>query len=197
MVKGKTNVRLNFLSPKTGTQECEASLHEAAAAMAATAAARPPLSALSAGARNILASISNAPSSSTNAQPKDGEKLLLSPEIKSSVTRSAGASATTSHEEEEEEEKEKEKYPHLENNSTISNNNVEEHTTPAAGRRTPDPFLTSTAAIPKPSTQQRRRASWVPTPPKAAAKNVEAAPRRSSFAGKRKSKLTPTFPLDF
>jgi hypothetical protein len=196
MVKGKTNVRLNFLSPKTGTQECEASLHEAAAAMAATAAARPPLSALSAGARNILASISNAPSSSTNAQPKDGEKLLLSPEIKSSLTRSAGASATTSHEEEEEEE-EKKKYPHLENSSTISNNNVKEHTTPAAGHRTPDPFLTSTAAIPKPSTQQRRRASWVPTPPKAAAKNVEAAPRRSSFAGKRKSKLTPTFPLDF
>ncbi|KAH9532376.1 hypothetical protein CY35_19G090000 [Sphagnum magellanicum] len=175
MVKGKTNVRLNFVSPKTGTQECEASLQEAAAAMAA---ARPPLSALSAGARNILASISNAPSSSTNAQPKDGEKLLLSPEIKSSVTRSAGASATTSHEEEEEK-----KYPHLENSSTISNNNVKEHTTPDASRRTPDPFLTSTAAIPKPSTQQRRRASWVPTPPKAAAKNVEAAPRRSSFAG--------------
>jgi hypothetical protein len=195
MVKGKTNVRLNFLSPKTGTQECEASLHEAAAAMAATAAARPPLSALSAGARNILASISNAPSSSTNAQPKDGQKLLLSPEIKSSVARSAGAHATTSHEEEEEEKKEK--YPHLENSSTISNSNVKEHTTPAAGRRTPDPFLTSTAAIPKPSTQQRRRASWLPTPPKAAAKNVEAAPRRSSFAGKRKSKLTPTFPLDF
>jgi hypothetical protein len=196
MVKGKTNVRLNFLSPKTRTQECEASLHEAAAAMAATAAARPPLSALSAGGRNILASISNAPSSSTNAQPKDDEKQLLSPEIKSSVTRSAGASATTSHEEEEEEEQKK-KYPHLENSSTISNSNVKEHTTPAAGRGTPDPFLTSTAAIPKPSTQQRRRASWVPTPPKAAAKNVEAAPRRSSFAGKRKSKLTPTFPLDF
>jgi hypothetical protein len=151
---------------------------------------------ISLGVCNILASISNAPSSSTNAQPKDGEKLLLSPEIKSSLTRSAGASATTSHEEEEEEE-EKKKYPHLENSSTISNNNVKEHTTPAAGHRTPDPFLTSTAAIPKPSTQQRRRASWVPTPPKAAAKNVEAAPRRSSFAGKRKSKLTPTFPLDF
>ncbi|CAK9213738.1 unnamed protein product [Sphagnum troendelagicum] len=184
MVKGKTNVRLNFLSPKTGTQECEASLHEAAAAMAAAAAAaRPPLSALSAGARNILASISNAPSSSTNAQTKDGQKLLLSPEIKSSVARSAGPHATTSHEEEEEEEEKKEKYPHLENSSTISNSNVREHTTPAAGRRTPDPFLTSTAAISKPSTQQRRRASWLPTPPKAAAKNVEAAPRRSSFAG--------------
>ncbi|CAK9265534.1 unnamed protein product [Sphagnum jensenii] len=171
MVKGNTSSRLN---PKASeAQPCADGSLEAAAAMAA--AARPPLSALSGGVRNNLASGANATTLSSNAQAAKSEKPSPRAGTKTSYARAGVASAAANHDQG--------KYPHLENSSfRINCNNV--CSTPTPARMTPDRFVTPSAmtTTSNRSTQSApRRASWVPTPPKAA-KNLEAS-RRSSFAG--------------